>query len=102
MPALTLREFATPVRAHGSALLAGCDDPHAELLALVWGPRFDRQHAHGLLAHHGPAELDVLQTVMDAADRYDHLPGEQQHRVRRLILRHRAEVTIPHDPHSAD
>ena len=45
-----IRCLAQSARAHASALLAGADDPHAELMALVWGPRFDREHAHSLLA----------------------------------------------------
>lgn len=102
MLAATLRDFAAPVRLHGMALLAGLDDPHAELLALVWGPCFDRQHAHGLLARQGSAAPAVVQAVMEVANNFDHLCRQQQQRLRQLILRHRAEVTIAHAPHSAD
>ncbi|MBK6295263.1 MAG: hypothetical protein IPF55_14005 [Rhodoferax sp.] len=42
---LALRDWAQPVRTYGPSLLAELPDPHAELLALVWGPRFDREHA---------------------------------------------------------
>ena len=41
------------LRAHAPALLAGADNPHDELLALVWGPRFDREHALDLMARQG-------------------------------------------------
>lgn len=45
-----LHHLAHTSRAHAPALLDGVDDPHAELLAMVWGPRFDRQHALELWA----------------------------------------------------
>ena len=45
-----LQAIGQPLRDHGLALLAEVEDPHDELLALVWGPRFDRQHALGLWA----------------------------------------------------
>jgi hypothetical protein len=85
---MALRELAAPVRAYGPALLGGALDPHAELLALVWGPRFDRLHAEGLLAGRPEVAPGVLRAVMEAADRFDHLCGADQHQVRRLILRH--------------
>ena len=87
---MRLRELAAPVRAHGQALLGDAEDPHAELLALVWGPRFDRQHAEALMAGRPAVAPGVLQAVMDAADRFDRLCGADQHQVRRLILRHHA------------
>ncbi len=83
-----LRALTQPVRVHGQALLTGADDPHAELLALVWGPRFDRQHAQSLLADQPLGGTGVLKTVMAAADQFDRLPQAQQQRVRRLIVRH--------------
>ena len=98
MNAGILRPLADPVRRHGLVLLADSDDPHAELLALVWGPQFDRQQAQALLAHHAGGPPGVWRAVMDAADWFDHLSGDQQHRVRRFILRHRSGVTIPHAP----
>lgn len=82
------RELLAPVRALVPALLGRLDDPHAELLALVWGPRFDRQHARGLIAHQASAAPALLHSVMSLADRFDHLPGVQQQRLRQLILRH--------------
>jgi hypothetical protein len=81
-------------RAHAPALLAGTDDPHAELLALVWGPRFDREHALGLwarLSRREPGEaMPVLPALLAAADQFDALATPAQHRLRRLIVRHRA------------
>lgn len=82
-------------RAHAPALLAGADDPHAELLAMVWGPRFDRQHALDLwarLSQQQPAEaLPLLPALLSAADRFDSLGVPVQHRLRRLIVRHRRQ-----------
>lgn len=89
---LTLRDWVQPVRTYGPSLLGETPDPHAELLALVWGPRFDREHAHGLIDQQTPAQADLFQTVIEVADRFDHLAGAQQQRVRQLILRHRAQV----------
>ena len=42
---LTLRPLFVGVRALGPALLASAPEPAVELLAMVWGPRFDREHA---------------------------------------------------------
>lgn len=83
-------------RTHAPVLLQGVDDPHAELLSLVWGPRFDREHALGLwanLSQRQPAQAaPVLPALLSAADRFDALGSPVQHRLRRLILRHRARV----------
>lgn len=97
LPALQARaplhELTRQSRAHAPALLNGSDDPHAELLALVWGPRFDREHALGLwagLSQRQPAHAaPVLPLLLAAADRFDALASPVQHRLRRLIVRHR-------------
>jgi hypothetical protein len=94
-PALEpLRQLVQQGRAQARALLAGIEDPHTELLALVWGPRFDRQPAMGLwarLSQKRPVEaLPLLPALLGAADRFDDLDMPRQHRLRRLILRHRA------------
>jgi hypothetical protein len=78
------------VRAQGDALLATSADPHAELLAMVWGSRFDREHAQLLLARQTLTVPGALQSVMAAADSFDELPVARQHRLRRVIARHRA------------
>ena len=89
-----IHELTRQGRAHGPALLTGADDPHAELLSMVWGPRFDREHALGLwaqLSRRKPAHAaPVLPALLAAADRFDALGPPVQHRLRRLILRHRA------------
>jgi hypothetical protein len=93
-PALSpVHDLAQQVRSHGPALLAAASDPHAELMAMVWGPRFDREHAMALwagLPQHKPGTaLPVLQALLSAADRFDTLAAPAQHRLRLLILRHR-------------
>ncbi|MCJ0763875.1 hypothetical protein [Variovorax terrae] len=94
------------MRDHGRALLAGADDPHAELLALVWGPSFDRLHAQQLLAQR-PAPAPAWQALATAADSFDGLPAPRQRRLRQLILLHRARCdgmrhNGSHAPHPAD
>lgn len=89
-----LQAIGQPLRDHGPALLADVDDPHDELLALVWGPRFDREHALGLWARFSrrrPAEaVHTLPALLSVADRFDGMGTEAQQRLRRLIQRHRA------------
>lgn len=81
-------------RAQARALLAGADDPHAELLALFWGPRFDRDQALHLVAPLARCQPQVAQPALDAlmavGERFDRLAHPEQQRLRRLILRHRA------------
>lgn len=90
----TLQPIAQRLRDHGPALLAGVDDPHDELLAMVWGPRFDREHALGLwarLSRRQPTEaVPTLPAILSVADRFDGLDQGAQQRLRRLIQRHRA------------
>jgi len=57
-------------------------------MSLVWGPRFDREHALGLLASRPGGGAAALPAVMAAADRFDSMALEAKRRVRRLILRH--------------
>ena len=93
----SLQPLFSSMRAHGPVLLASTTEPAAELLALVWGPRFDREHGRYLaqavahnLAHSRPA-LD--QALAQAADTFDRLPALRQQRLRQL-LRHHAGGTI--------
>ena len=49
-----IHQLAGQLREHGPTLLAGMPEPHDELMSLVWGSRFDREHALGLgRAGHG-------------------------------------------------
>lgn len=96
-PALQpLRRLAQEVRTHGSVLLADMADPHDELMSLVWGPRFDREHALGLLARQPQAAIHALPVLLAAADQFDALHAHAQGRLRALIVRHRALcVAVP-------
>ena len=85
----SIHHLFASVRAQGDALLAHEPDPHAELLAMVWGSRFDREHARLLLARQQRVLPGALQSVMAAADSFDGLPPARQHRLRRIIVRHR-------------
>lgn len=89
-----MRDLQTHVRAHASTLMTVMPDPHAELMAMVWGKRFDRQHAMDLWAQLPPATalkaLPLWHAIYTLADRFDALANSRQHSLRRLILRHRA------------
>ena len=85
-----LHRLACDLRAHGPVLLAGMPQPHDELLALVWGPRFDREHALGLVARQPAHAALALPALLQAADRFDALHAPAQRRLRQMILRHRA------------
>jgi hypothetical protein len=96
-----------PVRTGEPALGQGFDEPHAEWLAMVWGPRFDRLHALRWLAQL-PASTQVeVRLLLRAADHFDGLAPSEQGRLRRLIQRHHrrwdnAATPKPHAPHPAD
>lgn len=64
-------------------VLCRTGDGRTELLALIWGARFDRAHALQLAAGAPPA----VAALLAAADRYDALPRRQQERLRRLAAR---------------
>jgi len=89
----SMRPLFASVRSHGPALLASVQEPAAELLALVWGPRFDREHARCLaqVVVQNHAALD--RSLAQAADHFDRLPAPRQQRLRQL-LRHHASGTI--------
>ena len=90
MTTTTLSALTAPLRAYGAVLFEGYEEPHAEVMALVWGPRFDREHAHTLLQRRPGYVPQVLHTVQSAADQFDQLAADEQRRVRQLILRHRS------------
>jgi hypothetical protein len=87
-----VHHLAQGLRRHGPQLLGGLDEPHDELMSLVWGPRFDRGHAMGLLARKPDTAASVLPALLDAADHFDQLHGAAQARLRKMILRHRLMV----------
>ena len=92
--ASSVQGLARQARAMSPALLAGTGDPHAEWLTMVWGPRFDREHAlvlwTQLLRRQPVAAAPLLAGLMQVADAFDTLGRPVQQRLRRLILRHRA------------
>lgn len=88
MATASLHALLEPVRALAPALLSQAEEPHAELMALVWGPRFDREHARALLARSTVSAQAAARILEQAAAGYDTLAAAQQGRVRRLIQRH--------------
>jgi len=84
----SLSPLFSTLRSHGRLLLAGADDPTAELMALVWGPRFDREHARDLVQSLAPRQTDLDRVVAQAADTFDRLPAQRQQRLRQAIRRH--------------
>lgn len=110
-PHSPVQPLLTLWRRHGQPLLARVEDPHAELMTLVWGPKFDRAHAAQLLQSPGAAAdvpPQVQFAVRQAASLFDQLAPAQQQRVRRLILQHHAYSptatrwgTMPHATHPA-
>lgn len=62
------------------------DDPQGELLAMLWGPRFDREQAMALLVRWPRAATTALHVVRQAADRWDALPAHRQQRLRRRLM----------------
>lgn len=89
-----IRAIARQGRPHTAALLADAEDPHAELLALFWGPQFDREHALALWARFSqrqPAQaVPLLPELLSVGERFDALARTEKDRLRRLIVRHRA------------
>lgn len=61
-------------------------EPQAELLAMIWGPRFDRDQALALLVQWPRVSTSALHVVDRAASRYDSLSPHQQERLRRKAL----------------
>lgn len=90
----TLQPLTERARMLGPALVAGVGDPHDEWLAMLWGPRFDREHGLELIARQACVAAQplpvLLKTLTELADQFDGLAAPAQHRLRRLILRHRA------------
>jgi len=90
----SLQSLVQEVQMVAPALMSASDDPHAELLTLFWGPRFDREHAFRLWARlslWAPVQAQpVLPALLAAGDCFDALARSEQQRLRRLILRHRA------------
>lgn len=90
-PERPVHALARLAREHGAHLLAAQPEPHVELLTLLWGPRFDREHAQELVeqAAATPVQRERLRRgLRDAAERFDRMSAPEQQRLRRLVLRH--------------
>lgn len=84
MPALDSTPALRALKQQLPRLVAHADEPHAEALALVWGPRFDSAHARSLARQAGVAALPLAH----AAREFDALPPAAQQWLRTVILRH--------------
>lgn len=84
MPIVARIPALVSLKQQAPRLVAHSTEPHAELLALVWGPRFDRDHALSLAGAAGLA----MPALEHAAREFDALPGAAQRRLRSLIVRH--------------
>jgi hypothetical protein len=89
----SLQPLFSSMRAHGPVLLASTTEPAAELLALVWGPRFDREHGRYLVQSVAQNRPALDHALAQAADTFDRLPAPRQQRLRQL-LRHHAGGTM--------
>ena len=81
---------ADPAQAlHGwiAAIGAVAEDPASEVLALVWGPHFDRVHALSLLARLPWADGAWLHALLAFGERFDALPRAAQDTLRLQLLR---------------
>lgn len=99
-PDASLRAIVQQVRSVAPALLSVTHDPHADLLTLIWGPQFDRQHAMNLwasLSQRQPAHaMPLLSVLLHVGEDFDRMDRRSQHWLRRLILRHRARGVTVH------
>ena len=73
------------VRSHAPALLAQACEPQAELLAMIWGSRFDREHARSLIALHGLPAAQLEPDLHRAAESFDQLAQRRQQRLRQAL-----------------
>lgn len=96
-----LRPLANVARQYGEGKPDGLPGFHDEVLTLLWGPRFDREHAlalwrsaTGRLPTPGAV---MLHDLLRVADRFDDLPPTEQHRLRHLVLRHRRRFALATD-----
>lgn len=84
----SLQPLFSSMRAHGPVLLASTTEPAAELLALVWGPRFDREHGRYLVQGVAQNQPALDHALTQAADTFDQLPAPRQQRLRQLLRHH--------------
>jgi Spy/CpxP family protein refolding chaperone len=83
-----LAALADKLREQRIALMAGPNDPRAEIQSLVAGTTFDRERAQGIVT----AKTEALrgkspEVIAAAAEFYDSLKPEQQQKVRDFMAR---------------
>ena len=83
-----LTALADKLREQRNVLMAGANDPRAEMQALIAGPTFDRDRAQGIVT----AKTEALrgkspEVIAAAAEFYDSLKPEQQQKVRDFMAR---------------
>ena len=79
-----LHRLTQGLRRHGPVLLAGVEQPHDELLTLVWGPHFDPRMRWGW-RQAGPHMRRTCCPLVQVADCFDALHAPAQQRLRRMI-----------------
>ena len=84
----TAADTACALPARVGTLARSSDDPVSEMLAMVWGPRFDREHALALLARVPQAQAQAawIAAIHAFAERFDALPAAKQQALRSGIL----------------
>jgi len=82
----TAADPACALPAWADALARSSDDPLAEMLAMVWGPRFDREHALALLARLPRTDGALVHAIHAFGERFDALPPSGQRALRQGIL----------------
>jgi hypothetical protein len=71
-------------------LAAADDEAPLELLAMVWGPRFDRQHALDWLTRAQAADTQAVQAMQRFASRFDALAPPAQRALREALAHNAA------------
>jgi len=86
-----LDALADKIAAQRSAVLDTKSDPHAEMQAILAGPRFDRERAQALVTEKTQAVQTASPEVLGAmADFYDALDLKQQQKVRDFMQRRKS------------
>lgn len=76
---------AAALRGWLEALAGVSEEPAADMLALVWGPSFDREHALSLLARLPRADAEWVHAMQAFGEHFDALPPAGQRALRREI-----------------
>jgi hypothetical protein len=82
----TAADTACALPAWVGTLARSSADPVSEMLAMVWGPRFDREHALALLARLPRADGTLVHAIHAFGERFDALSPSGQRALRQGIL----------------